>query len=67
MDARYEKVRREGVVRDLAVLWAMGVNDPGGIGGVGEFVGGRGSLAGFFGGFTKTRIAGRSTERELTE
>jgi len=28
-DARYEKVRHEGSVRDLAVLWAMGINAEG--------------------------------------
>lgn len=28
-DARYEKVRHEGTVRDLAVLWAMGINTEG--------------------------------------
>jgi transposase-like protein len=26
LDARYEKVRHDGVVRDLAVLWATGIN-----------------------------------------
>jgi transposase-like protein len=29
LDARYEKVRHEGCVRDLAVLWAVGVNPAG--------------------------------------
>jgi transposase-like protein len=29
LDARYEKVRHEGSVRDLAVLWAMGVSETG--------------------------------------
>lgn len=29
LDARYEKVRHEGTVRDLAVLWAMGINEQG--------------------------------------
>jgi transposase-like protein len=29
LDARYEKVRHEGTVRDLAVLWAMGINEKG--------------------------------------
>lgn len=29
LDARYEKVRHEGTVRDLAVLWAMGINEDG--------------------------------------
>jgi transposase-like protein len=29
LDARYEKVRHEGTVRDLAVLWAMGANELG--------------------------------------
>lgn len=29
LDARYEKVRYEGSVRDLAVLWAMGVSETG--------------------------------------
>jgi transposase-like protein len=26
LDARYEKVRHDGMVRDLAVLWATGIN-----------------------------------------
>lgn len=29
LDARYEKVRHEGTVRDLAVLWAMGIHEKG--------------------------------------
>lgn len=29
LDARYEKVRHEGCVRDLAVLWAIGINEQG--------------------------------------
>jgi putative transposase len=29
LDARYEKVRHEGCVQDLAVLWAIGINEKG--------------------------------------